>query len=50
MKPITLGSRQLGGPDNLVDLFETAVAKFKDNKLFGTKNKAGTGYDWITYG
>jgi long-chain acyl-CoA synthetase len=41
---------ELGGPDNLVDLFETAVDKFKDRKLFGTKNTAGTDYDWITYG
>lgn len=39
-----------GGPENLVDLFERAVEKFRGNKLFGTKNKAGDGYDWITYG
>ena len=37
------------GPDNLVDLFETAVTRFADNDLFGTKNAARTGYDWVTY-
>ena len=47
---MTQATTELGGPDNLVDLFENAVKKFKDNKLFGTKNKAKTGYDWLTYG
>ena len=41
---------EFGGPENLVDLFEQAVDKFRDNKLFGTKNKTKDGYDWITYG
>ncbi len=40
----------LQGPDNLVDIFEQAVEKFRNNKLFGTKNKAGADYDWVTYG
>lgn len=39
----------VNGPDNLADLFETAVSKFADNDLFGTKNAARTGYDWVTY-
>ena len=47
---MTAAQTELKGPDNLVDLFEQAVEKFKDHKLFGTKNSAGTGYDWITYG
>jgi len=47
---MTQAKFEFGGPENLVDLFEQAVAKFKDNKLFGTKNSAGDGYDWITYG
>ena len=38
------------GPKNLVDLFEQGVAKFKEKKLFGTKNAAKDGYDWVTYG
>ncbi|MBI9084419.1 MAG: long-chain fatty acid--CoA ligase [Desulfobacterales bacterium] len=46
---MTHAATELGGPDNLVDLFENAVKKFKDNQLFGTKNQAGTDYDWITY-
>ncbi len=41
---------EIGGPENLVDLFEQAVAKFRDNKLLGTKNLSKTDYDWITYG
>lgn len=36
-------------PDNLVELLEESVAKFSDNKLFGTKNKQGQ-YEWISYG
>lgn len=35
-------------PDNLVDLFETGVAKYPRNDLFGTKNVQGT-YEWVTY-
>ena len=41
---------EITGPDNLVDIFEQAVERFKDNNLFGTKNKTGTAYDWVTYG
>ncbi len=41
---------EINGPDNLVDLFEQAVEKFRDNDLFGTKNSDKTGYDWVTYG
>ncbi|MCF6366759.1 MAG: long-chain fatty acid--CoA ligase [Bacteroidales bacterium] len=36
-------------PDNLVDHFEIATEKFKNNKLFGTKNKQTGEYEWITY-
>ena len=36
-------------PDNLVDLFENAIEKYPNNKLFGKKNKAKDGYDWVTY-
>ncbi|MCP4691423.1 MAG: long-chain fatty acid--CoA ligase [Desulfobacterales bacterium] len=46
---MTRENMELGGPENLVDLFETAATKFADNKLFGTKNEDRTGYDWITY-
>lgn len=35
-------------PDNLVELFENAVANFADNHLFGTKQADGT-YAWVTY-
>jgi long-chain acyl-CoA synthetase len=41
---------ELKGPINLVDLFEEAVQRYRGNKLFGTKNSAGTAYDWVTYG
>ena len=37
-------------PENLVELFENGVAAFKDNPLFGVKNKAGDDLDWMTYG
>jgi len=37
-------------PDNLVDHFEIATDKFKNNKLFGTKNKQTGNYEWLTYG
>lgn len=46
---MTDATTAVNGPDNLVDLFETAVTKFADNDLFGTKNAARTGYDWVTY-
>ncbi len=36
-------------PDNLVDHFEISVEKFKNNKLFGTKNKETGNYEWVTY-
>ncbi len=36
-------------PDNLVDHFEIATEKFKNNELFGTKNKQTGDYEWITY-
>jgi long-chain acyl-CoA synthetase len=40
---------EVPGPYNLVELFESAVKKYAPNLLFGTKNKAKTGYDWVTY-
>ena len=40
---------EVPGPYNLVELFEAAVKKHARNLLFGTKNKAKTGYDWVTY-
>jgi long-chain acyl-CoA synthetase len=40
----------LPGPDNLVDIFEQAVGKFRELNLFGTKNQEKTAYDWVTYG
>src|SRR5665647_625653 len=36
-------------PNNLVDLFEQSVAKWQNNRLFGTKNPASGQYEWITY-
>jgi long-chain acyl-CoA synthetase len=36
-------------PNNLVDLFEQSVAKWPNNRLFGTKNPASGQYEWITY-
>ncbi len=36
-------------PDNLIEHFEIATEKFKNNKLFGTKNKETGEYEWITY-
>ncbi|MBD3352019.1 MAG: AMP-binding protein [Candidatus Lokiarchaeota archaeon] len=33
---------------NLVELFETALKKFSNNRLFGTKNSQGI-YEWVTY-
>jgi len=33
-----------------VGLFERVVVKFRNNKLFGTKNQAVDGCDWITHG
>jgi len=39
---------ELEKPDNLVEFLEGSVAKYPNNKLFGTKNSNGT-YDWVTY-
>lgn len=36
-------------PNNLVDLFEQSVAKWPDNRLFGTKGQASGQYEWTTY-
>ncbi|MBU2514983.1 long-chain fatty acid--CoA ligase [bacterium] len=36
-------------PDNLVELFEEAVARYSDNDLFGVKNEDGTALSWMTY-
>lgn len=41
---------ELPGPDNLVEIFEQSVNKFRDSDLFGTKNSEKSGYDWVTYG
>jgi len=35
-------------PNNLVDLFEQSVAKWPNNRLFGTKNPASGKYEWVT--
>lgn len=40
---------ELKGPDNLVEIFEQAVEKFRDRDLFGTKNSEKTDYNWVTY-
>jgi len=37
-------------PNNLVDLFENALAKCASRDLFGTKNKTTDKYEWVTYG
>lgn len=36
-------------PDNLVDLFESAVTRFGGNPLFGVKTADGKGLTWSTY-
>ncbi len=36
-------------PDNLVELVEKATDKFKNNNLFGTKNKKTGEYEWLSY-
>jgi long-chain acyl-CoA synthetase len=43
-------SRKPKTPENLVELFENGVKNFKDNPLFGVKNKAGDDLEWMTYG
>ena len=37
-------------PNNLVDLFEQSVARYPNNRLFGTKNPASGEYEWVTFG
>lgn len=37
-------------PDNLVELFESAVARFSNNNFFGTKNIETGEFNWVTYG
>jgi long-chain acyl-CoA synthetase len=41
---------QIEKPDNLVDHFEISTERFKNNKLFGTKNKKTGQFEWVTYG
>ncbi len=41
---------EIKGPDNLVEIFEQAVERFKDRDLFGTKNSEKAAYSWVTYG
>ena len=36
-------------PNNLVDLFEQSVAKYPNNRLFGTKNPSSGQYEWVTF-
>lgn len=36
-------------PDNLVELFETAVELFPHNRLFGNKSADGKSLQWMTY-
>jgi long-chain acyl-CoA synthetase len=36
-------------PDNLVDLFESAVERFGSNKLFGSKSADGQSLRWSSY-
>ena len=36
-------------PNNLVNLFESSVKRWPDNRLFGTKNQASGQYEWVTY-
>ena len=36
-------------PNNLVDLFESSVKHWPDNRLFGTKNQTSGQYEWVTY-
>ena len=39
----------LDKPDNLVEMFEASAQRFGSNLWMGTKNRAGDGYDWVTY-
>jgi Long-chain acyl-CoA synthetases (AMP-forming) len=36
-------------PNNLVDLFESSVKRYPNNRLFGTKNQASGQYEWVTF-
>lgn len=36
-------------PNNLVDLFEGSARKWRERKLFGTKNLETRMYEWVTY-
>ncbi len=47
---MTEKEKNIRKPENLVDIFEQAVKKFNSNKLFGTKNNAKDGYNWVSYG
>ncbi len=44
-----MGKYNDGWFTNLVDLFETGVEKFRNNRLFGVKNPEGD-YEWMSYG
>lgn len=44
------GVAEVPGPYSLVELFENSIKKHASRKLFGTKNREGTAYDWVTYG
>jgi long-chain acyl-CoA synthetase len=43
------GVAEVPGPFSLVELFENSIKKHGSRELFGTKNQAGTAYDWVTY-
>ncbi|MEA2101443.1 MAG: hypothetical protein U9P80_02570, partial [Thermodesulfobacteriota bacterium] len=36
-------------PDNLVELFETAIELFSHNRLFGVKRSDGKTVEWMSY-
>ncbi len=40
---------QLDRPDNLVEMFNETVARFRDREWFGVRNEQG-GFEWHTYG
>jgi len=44
------GVAEVPGPYSLVELFDSSIKNHSSRKLFGTKNRAGTAYDWVTYG
>ncbi len=44
------GVAEVPGPYTLVEIFEDSIKKHASRRLFGTKNRAGTAYDWVTYG